>query len=62
MEGELGKSEELKVADERGGAWIDRWRSCFLRGNFWLSGCLIFEEHVGVRKLVLSGYLCECKV
>jgi hypothetical protein len=23
---------------------------------------LIFEEHVGVRKLVLSGYLCECKV
>jgi len=24
VEGELGRSEELKVADEYGGAWTDR--------------------------------------
>jgi hypothetical protein len=51
------------VANEDGGAWIDRLRGLFLgRAIFWLSTFLIFEEHVGVRKLVLSGYLCECKV
>ncbi len=63
MEGELGRSEELKVADEYSGAWIDRLGGLFLRGgNFWLNSCLIFGEQVGVRKLVLSGYLWECKV
>jgi hypothetical protein len=29
VEGELGRSEELKVADEHRGAWIDRWEVCF---------------------------------
>jgi len=62
VEGELGRSEELKVADEHRGAWIDRLGGLFLGRNFWLSSFFIFEEHVGVRKLVLFGYLCECKV
>ncbi len=62
MEGELGRSEELKVEDEHRGAWIDRLGGLFLGRNFWLNSFLIFEEHVGVKKLVLSGYLCECKV
>jgi hypothetical protein len=27
---ELGRSEELKVADEDRGAWTDKWRGLFL--------------------------------
>jgi len=50
------------VAEEHRGDGERDWGSVFGGRNFWLSGCLILEEHVGVRKLGLSGYLWECKV
>jgi hypothetical protein len=41
----------------------DRWRGLFLgEKNFWLRSGFDLEEQVGVRKLVLFGYLWECKV
>jgi len=33
VEGELGRSEELKVVDENSGAWIDRLGGLFLEGG-----------------------------
>ncbi len=61
---ELSRSEERKVAEKRGGVnehWMERF-VFFGREDFWLSSCLILEEHIGVRKLILSGDFCECKV
>jgi hypothetical protein len=57
--GELGKSVELNVVDEDRGALIDRFRCMFLGRAIGLSSGLIFDEHAGVRKLVLSNYFCE---
>lgn len=47
------------MADEHGGALIDRFRCLFLVRAIGLNSCLIFDEHAGARKLVLSGYCCE---
>jgi hypothetical protein len=37
VEGELGRSEELKVADEHRSAWIDRLGGMFFGGEEFLA-------------------------